>query len=73
MTMEYDSYNLMHTLNIVELAYGSFVYEYEYSQNYVEKAYMKRLPDMPMPVKSSVNQKIKQYRTKRQGSLLSGR
>ena len=73
MTMEYDSYNLMHTLNIVELAYGSFVYEYEYSQNYVEKAYMKRLPDMPMPVKSSVNQKIKQYRPKRQGSLLSGR
>ena len=38
-----------HKMDVKELTNNTFVYENEYSTNYMEKAYLKRLSDEPLP------------------------
>lgn len=56
------------SMTINEMSLNSFVYVNEYEENYVEKAYLKRLSATPTKTKSS----IKTRHPKKPGSLLGG-
>ncbi|MBR4147102.1 MAG: DUF5018 domain-containing protein [Bacteroidales bacterium] len=60
--------SVIHHFDIVELTSDSFVYEDEYAPHYVEKAFMKRISDMPNKVNSSG--KKKKVSPNKLGSLL---
>ena len=57
-------------MNIVNMDKDSFVYENEYYQDYVEKAYMKRLSNS---TSKSANRSGQSSRPRREGSLFSDR
>ena len=59
---------ITHQLKIAEFSNDSFVYENEYADNYVEKAWLRRLSGTP---NQSTGRKS-QNRSYRKGSLLSG-
>ena len=66
MNMSYAHTFMMH---IVDLESNTFTYENEYSQNYVERAYMRRLSNTPS--KSAAKSSVK--RPHKEGSFISGR
>ena len=57
-------------MNILSLEKNSFIYENEYGQDYVEKAYMKRISKSASKDNSRKSQPQRPYRD---GSFLSGR
>lgn len=57
-------------MNILSLDKNSFIYENEYGQDYVEKAYMKRISKSASKDNSRKSQPQRPYR---EGSFLSGR
>lgn len=66
MNMSYARTFMMHVINLES---NKFTYENEYSQNYVERAYMRRLSNTPS--KSAAKSSVK--RPHKEGSFMSGR
>jgi len=66
MNMSYARTFMMHVINLES---NKFTYENEYSQNYVERAYMRRLSNTPS--KSAAKSSVK--RPHKEGSFISGR
>lgn len=70
MTMDYV---YTYRMSITDLTSNSFTYENEYKENYVEKAYLKRLSNSPSKADSKATMKRKPARPVKPESFLSGK